>query len=215
MIRRLSVRLNSNDSAGLVILARQNHGLVYRWIDDVDRESTGREWSTACSKAADSPAKLQCFYGRALNPSSTIMMRLAIVALLLGIASRPVFAAGQMDGAARPLDTIRFEPDDDVKCLSSALETGDPARGPSTFVLKAPPGCVVPWHFHTAQEQAIVIRGQVKMEMTGHAAVQLGPGGFAMMQGKVPHQFACYGKSACLMIVVFDGIYDIFWGQSK
>ena len=120
-----------------------------------------------------------------------------------------------MSGVATPLDAIRFEPDDDVKCLSSALETGDPAKGPSTFVLKAPPGCIVPWHFHTAQEQAIVIRGQVKMEMTGHTSMQLGPGGFAMMQGKVPHQFACEGKTPCVIIVVFDGIYDIFWGQGK
>jgi hypothetical protein len=143
------------------------------------------------------------------------MIRLAVTALLIGAAGFPVSAADQMNGAAKPLDTIRFEPDDDVKCLSSALETGDPAKGPSTFILRAPPGCVVPWHFHTAQEQAIVIRGQVRMEMTGHASAQLGPGGFSVMQGKVPHQFACYGKTGCLMIVAFDGIYDIFWGQSK
>jgi mannose-6-phosphate isomerase-like protein (cupin superfamily) len=143
------------------------------------------------------------------------MKRIAIAALLLGPASLSAFAADQLNGMAKPLDTIRFEPDDDVKCLASALETGDPLKGPSTFVLKAPPGCLVPWHFHTAQEQAIVIRGRVRMEMTGHAAVQLGPGGFAMMQSKVPHRFACNGKAACFMIVVFDGIYDIFWGQSK
>jgi anti-sigma factor ChrR (cupin superfamily) len=143
------------------------------------------------------------------------MIRLAITALLIGTASLPASAADQVDGAAKPLDSIRFEQDDDVKCLSSALETGDPVRGSSTFILRAPAGCVVPWHFHTAQEQAIVIRGQVRMEMTGHGSMQLGPGGFSVMQGKVLHQFACSGKTACLMIVTFDGIYDIFWGQSK
>jgi quercetin dioxygenase-like cupin family protein len=143
------------------------------------------------------------------------MIRLAATVLLLGTAGVPAFAADQMNGAAKPLDTIRFEPDDDVKCLSSALESGDPTKGPSTFILRAPPGCVVPWHFHTAGEQAIVIRGQVKMQMTGHEPAQLGPGGFTAMQGKVPHQFACSGKAPCLMVVAFDGIYDIFWAPGN
>jgi quercetin dioxygenase-like cupin family protein len=143
------------------------------------------------------------------------MIRFAFIAMLFGITSVFAFAADPANGVTKPLDAMHFAPDDDVKCLSSALETGDPAKGPSTFALKAPPGCMVPWHFHTAQEQAIVIRGQVKMEMTGHAPMQLGPGGFAMMQGKVAHQFACEGRAPCLIIVVFDGVYDIFWGKGR
>jgi len=37
-----------------------------------------------------------------------------------------------------------------------------------------------------------------------HLATRLGPGGFAMMGGRMPHQFTCQGKFACLMIVTFD-----------
>jgi mannose-6-phosphate isomerase-like protein (cupin superfamily) len=143
------------------------------------------------------------------------MIRFAAFALLLGTASMPALTAEQMTGAAKPLDTIRFAADDDVKCLSSALETGDPATGPATFILKAPPGCVVPWHFHTAREQVIVIRGRLEMQMTDHDKSQLGPGGFAVMQTRVAHRFACRGKTPCLMIVAFDDSYDIFWGRGK
>jgi mannose-6-phosphate isomerase-like protein (cupin superfamily) len=143
------------------------------------------------------------------------MIRHVAAVLLLGAAGIPALGADQMNSAAKPLDAIHFEPDDDVKCLSSALEFGDPAKGPSTFILRAPPGCVVPWHFHTAAEQAIVIRGQVKMQMTGHEPAQLGAGGFTAMHGKVPHQFTCSGKTPCLVLVAFDGIYDIFWAQSN
>ncbi len=125
-------------------------------------------------------------------------------------ASEPV-AGDQMKGEVKPLDTIHFEQDEDVKCLSSALETGNAAKGPSTLILKAPAGCIVPWHFHTAQEQAIVIRGEVKMEMEAHGPVTLGAGGFAVMQSKVAHQFSCVGKTPCLLTVVFDRSYDIFW----
>jgi anti-sigma factor ChrR (cupin superfamily) len=67
----------------------------------------------------------------------------------------------------------------------SALETGDPTTGPSTFILKAPPGCVVPWHFHTAEEQLIIISGTVLAEMGHHPPARLVPGGFAHDGG--PH----------------------------
>jgi quercetin dioxygenase-like cupin family protein len=70
---------------------------------------------------------------------------------------------------------------------------------------------VVQWHSHTAEEQLIVIRGSVLAEMSSHPATRLGPGGFAMMGGHMPHQFTCHNKSACLMIVTFDRAYDIFW----
>jgi quercetin dioxygenase-like cupin family protein len=124
-------------------------------------------------------------------------------------------AASSMQGVIQPLESAQFTPDDDVKCLSDVLETGDPAKGPSTVLLKAPPGCLVRWHYHTAMEQVTVIRGQVKIEMTGHGPVTLGAGGFAAMPGKMAHQFVCRGKQECLMLVTFDGAYDIFWGKGN
>ena len=115
-------------------------------------------------------------------------------------------------GKLAPLSSVQFLPDSDVKCLSSAIETGNPASGPSTLILKAPSGCVVPWHFHTAQEQILMISGTIVAEMTGLSATTLGPGGFAVMAGRMAHQFTCQ-DSACLMFVTFDRAYDIFWGK--
>jgi len=124
-------------------------------------------------------------------------------------------ASPATSGSMKPLGEIHFAQDDDVKCLLSALETGDPATGPSTFILKVPSGCVVPWHSHTAQEQAVVIRGTVMMGLLDQAPMRLAPGGFGVMEGKAPHQFSCTAKTACLMIVAFNGAYDIFWGKEK
>jgi quercetin dioxygenase-like cupin family protein len=118
-------------------------------------------------------------------------------------------------GIVRRLAEVKFDPDDDVKCLLSTVESGDPAKGPSTIILKAPPGCSVPWHYHTAEEQLIVVQGNVRTEMEGMAAKQLGPGGFAMMPGKVKHQFSCGAQAACVMFVTFDRTYDIFWVDNK
>jgi quercetin dioxygenase-like cupin family protein len=116
-------------------------------------------------------------------------------------------------GAIKPLSSVKFSADNDVKCLLSAVESGDPTTGRSTLILKASPGCVVPWHFHTAEEQLIIISGTVLAKMTDHPPTRLGPGGFAVMAGHMPHQFTCQSNFACVMIVAFDRAYDIYWGK--
>ena len=110
-----------------------------------------------------------------------------------------------------PLKDAPFVQDDDVKCLQSALENGDPDTGPSTFLLKAPPGCRVAAHYHTAEEQLIVIQGSVLTGMKGMRSVTLTAGGFAVMPSKAVHSFSCVGADACLMVVTFNQKYDIVW----
>jgi hypothetical protein len=134
-------------------------------------------------------------------------------AVLGALTSTAAYAEASMSGTMKPLGSVRFAPDNDVRCLLSALETGDPATGPSTWILKAPAGCVVPWHSHTAGEQLIAIRGAILAEMTDHPPTRLGPGGFAAMGSRMPHQFSCVGNATCIMIVMFDGRYDIRWGK--
>ena len=110
-----------------------------------------------------------------------------------------------------PLAEAHFTLDEDVTCLQDALLRGDPDTGASTFALKAKPGCVVPWHSHTAQEQLIVVSGEVLTEMEGMRPAALGPGGFASMLSREKHQFTCSAAGDCLLFVSFDRKYDIFW----
>ncbi len=100
------------------------------------------------------------------------------LALFLAVfISGPVLAADTATGAINPFSSVRFAPDTDVKCLSSAVQTGDPASGRSTLILKASAGCVIPWHFHTAEEQLIIVSGTVLAEMIHHPSARLGPSG--------------------------------------
>jgi mannose-6-phosphate isomerase-like protein (cupin superfamily) len=135
-----------------------------------------------------------------------------LIACIAAFTSKSILAEGAATGTLKPFGSLQFLPDNDVKCLLSALETGDPMTGHSTWILKAPPGCVVPWHYHTAEEQLIIISGTVRAEMTDHPPTQLGAGGFAMMGSHMPHQFSCQGEAGCVMIVIFDRAYDIYWG---
>ena len=142
-------------------------------------------------------------------------MILKSLALGFVLAAASASAQSMDKGVVTPLDKVKFAQDDDVKCLASAVESGDPAKGPSTIILKAPPNCLVPWHYHTAEEQLMVTEGTVRTEMEGMTARALTPGGFAMMPGKAKHQFSCQSKAPCVMFVTFDRVYDIFWVKDE
>jgi quercetin dioxygenase-like cupin family protein len=139
----------------------------------------------------------------------------ALLVLVLSLGATTGSGQAPSQGIVRPFAGAKFAPGDDIKCLSEVLENGDPATGPSTFLLKAPPKCVVPAHFHTAEEQLIVVSGEVSTGMDGMSDTSLGPGGFAMMPGNKPHWFSCVSKTDCLMFVTFDQKYDITWVKRK
>jgi quercetin dioxygenase-like cupin family protein len=140
---------------------------------------------------------------------------IGILALLpfaaIGSFAEPARSAAPAQHGITPLKDVVFVQDDDVKCLKSALENGDPDAGPSTFILRAPAGCRVAAHYHTAEEQLIVIRGSVMTGMQGMQDVSLTAGGFAVMPPKAVHWFSCSGKEPCLMVVTFNQKYDIVW----
>jgi quercetin dioxygenase-like cupin family protein len=119
--------------------------------------------------------------------------------------------SGPKPGIVRQLTEVKFPAGDGPDCLQFFLETGDLKTGPSTAIMKAAPKCVVPPHYHTAEEQLIIVKGNVSTGMQGMPDTVLGPGGFAMMPSKQPHWFTCTAKEECLMFVTFDRAYDIVW----
>jgi quercetin dioxygenase-like cupin family protein len=137
--------------------------------------------------------------------------RAAAFAPALVLAAAVSSSQAVQHNAAIPLSKVPFAQDEDVKCLSSGLLSGDPEAGPSVFLLKAPPGCLVRWHSHTAKEQLMVVQGEVLTEMEGMAPTRLGAGGFGFMESRAKHQFSCASAGECLLFVTFDREYDIFW----
>jgi quercetin dioxygenase-like cupin family protein len=140
-------------------------------------------------------------------------------ALVILIATTGGSSRGQTPspphGIVTPLASAKLVFDGAPACLKVARENGDPDTGPSTFLLEAPSGCVVPAHYHTAEEQLMVVRGDVVTGMDGMAQATLGPGGFAMMPSKAMHWFTCKSKDTCLMFVTFDRKYDIVWAKPQ
>ena len=137
---------------------------------------------------------------------------LTSVCLLLALTlSAQAPNTGSKSGIVRQLSEVRFPAGEGPDCLQFFLENGDMKTGPSTAIMKAKPKCVVPPHYHTAEEQLIIVKGDVSTGMEGMKDAVLGPGGFAMMPSKAPHWFTCTAKEECLMFVTFDRAYDIVW----
>jgi len=94
-------------------------------------------------------------------------------------------------------------------CLTAAVEQGDPTNGPSTLMLKGTAGCDAPMHFHSANEQLLMVSGKARVEMKGEQPRALEPAAFAMAPSKHPHHFTCI--SACQFYLVSDGTFDIHY----
>src|SRR2546421_10106916 len=104
---------------------------------------------------------------------------LAILLVAVGASSQGQ-GQGQTSphGVVTPLSGAKLVFDGEPACLKVARENGDPDKGASTFLLEAPSGCVVPAHYHSAEEQLMVVRGEVLTGMDGMAEATLGPGRF-------------------------------------
>jgi quercetin dioxygenase-like cupin family protein len=150
-----------------------------------------------------------------LGSAPLVILLAAVGARLHGHTHGLGYGQGQTapHGVVTPLASANLVFDGEPACLKVARENGDPDKGASTFLLEAPSGCVVPAHYHTAEEQLMVVRGDVLTGMDGMAEATLGPGGFAMMPSKAMHWFTCKSKDTCLMFVTFDHTYDIVWAK--
>ncbi len=145
--------------------------------------------------------------------TTKMLLGIAALAILIAAVGATLHGRGQAHGVVTPLASANLVFDGEPACLKVARENGDPDIGASTFLLEAPSGCVVPAHHHTAEEQLMVVRGDVLTGMDGMPETTMGPGGFAMMPSKAMHWFACKSKDTCLMFVTFDRKYDIVWAK--
>ena len=100
-------------------------------------------------------------------------------------------------------------------CTSGSVQSGDPSKGPSIILAKAATGCTIPWHWHTPNENLMMITGVARAEMKDGKAVTLRAGAFALMPAKHVHRFTC--TRTCMLYIYSDAAFDIHYvdGQGK
>jgi quercetin dioxygenase-like cupin family protein len=98
-------------------------------------------------------------------------------------------------------------------CSSFAVDRGNPMTGPSMLVIKLDAGCVVPWHWHTAREELMMISGTGKIEFPDLPAHAVHQGGYVLLPAKHDHQMSC--QTDCVFFDAISGKFDIHYVDSS
>ena len=94
-------------------------------------------------------------------------------------------------------------------CAVGSVQSGNPGAGPSVILAKIAAGCSVPWHWHTPNENVMMVSGLGRMEMKDGKPVTMRAGAFAMMASHHVHQFTCL--RACQLYIYSDVAFDIHY----
>ena len=106
--------------------------------------------------------------------------------------------------------TLKFAPIPRMpSCASAATLRGDPRTGPAWVLLKLASGCRVPAHWHTPNEDLLVISGRGTLTMMDGKSLQFVPGAYASLPSHHIHQASC--SRACLLFNSADGAFDIHY----
>ena len=125
-------------------------------------------------------------------------------------AAGPVHAADAEQMMAMTPQTLKFAPIPNMpSCATAAIVRGNPRSGPAWVLLKLATGCRVPRHWHTANEDLVVISGRGVLAMDDGAPLQFVPGAYAALPSHHVHQASCY--RSCLLFSIADGAFDIHY----
>ena len=142
------------------------------------------------------------------NRIGALLMMLATVAAV----EIPAPAHGTEPGPMIAMNpqTLKFMPIPRMPaCASAAILRGDPRSGPAWVLLKLASGCRVPSHWHTPNEELVVISGRGTLEMKDGPPLQFVPGAYASLPSHHFHQASCV--RTCLLFNSADGSFDIHY----
>ncbi len=98
------------------------------------------------------------------------------------------------------------------ECATGVVERGDPGNGPSVIFAKFESGCAVPWHWHTPNEQLMVVGGILQLHVKGEQKpVLLSRGDYGFMPSHHVHQARCLSSSPCQFFLSADATFDIHY----
>src|SRR5438105_9176849 len=98
-------------------------------------------------------------------------------------------------------------------CATAAILRGNPRSGPAWVLLKLASGCRVPWHWHTANEELVVISGRGTLATKGGPSLQFVPGAYASLPNHHVHRTTC--TRTCLLFNSADAAFDIHYVDTK
>ncbi len=135
--------------------------------------------------------------------SFTLMLVLFVASLAM--SSQAQETETTHTGAATPMVHMPGTPD----CFVMATEQGDPSKEASILKMKGSAGCAVPWHWHPATENIMMVSGTAETQVKDEKPTQLGPGSFLSVPPKHVMNFACVLE--CTLFVYTDGPFAVHY----
>ncbi len=141
-------------------------------------------------------------------------MRLALLGLSLCVlafaVTTPLLAHGQDQMPYASMASSKFMNLPMLpSCMTLSAQHGDPMKGPAILLIKFTSGCVVPWHWHTADENLMMVSGKGKADMKSGGSHPMAMGDYIFLAGKQTHRFTCI--SSCVLFDVIGGAFDIHY----
>jgi quercetin dioxygenase-like cupin family protein len=144
-------------------------------------------------------------------------VRALLIILSMAAAPRGAAAADEKDAgemiAETPKNLKFIQIPDMPACATGAILRGDPRSGPAWVLLKLASGCRVPWHWHTANEDLVIVSGRGTLEMKDHPPLQFTPGAYASLPNHHVHQAKC--AQTCMFFSIADAAFDIHYVDAK
>jgi len=94
-------------------------------------------------------------------------------------------------------------------CFLAVIEHGQPDKEASVMLMKASVACAVPWHWHTSNEQIMMLRGTARAQVRGDKDVVLQSGDYFFVPPHHAMRFAC--ATACTLFVYTGGPFEIHY----
>jgi mannose-6-phosphate isomerase-like protein (cupin superfamily) len=138
------------------------------------------------------------------------MNRTAVAVAVLSAAMAAPLAATADEGHVTHAAGAKFEAFPNIpECAKGSVVHGDPGIGPVTLLIRAMPRCRIPRHWHSANENVMLVSGTARLGMKDQPAETLRPGSYAYVPAKHQHEFSC--PVACSFFVASDGAFDIHY----
>ena len=118
------------------------------------------------------------------------------------------------EAAVRKLSELQFHQGHDLACLAGAHETGDSKQGAFVSLVKFDPGCIIHWHWHTPNENVMVVDGTLLQEWKDHPSSVAKHGDFIHIPSHQINRVKCISDSPCMIYLYTDAVFDMHYVDS-
>ncbi len=132
-----------------------------------------------------------------------------LVALVLIAGSALAQQLGQQPVVANPQQAKLVSSPSVPDCFSFTVVNGDPKGSGSVTLVKMSSGCVVPTHWHSANEQDTFTSGTGQLQMKAEQVQAVSAGTYVYIPASHAHQLTC--KDSCTFYRAMDGPIDIHY----